>query len=394
MAVSLILPFTRSHVQQPIFAFVDEHGDPQLDTGKEGVSSHFVVAAITVEPAEFNELYAHVDTIRSRHFQTGEIKSSKVGGNWARRDRVLGDLLALSFRFHLLVIHKDRIRADSGLRYKRSFLKYIHGALYQRLYAAIPDLRVIADEHGSREFMLGFQDYVRRRHIPDLFKDAEIRFEKSKAQPLIQLADFLAGSVGHSLRAGSEVPVDHLLRRFGRKLTTFVEWPPLARPFYSSAADSDRALDDLVREYGLNRAASFINSNEDTEDFAVRCQVEVLRDLHFHCQFISERDYVSTRRLRDVILSTTGRSVGEHFFRTKVIARLRDEGVLVASSPAGYKIPVSAADMHRFVEQADQMIGPLLTRLNAARDALATASNGRLDILDRPEHQHLRRRAT
>ena len=380
-------------MQQPVFAFIDEYGDPNLSTELPGTTDHYVIAAVMVEPAQHMELDAGVERVRKRHFQTGEIKSSKVGNNWIRRGRILDDLLELPFRVHLVVIHKDRIHRDSGLQFKRSFLKYIHGALYRRLFLSINDLRVIADEHGSREFMEGFREYVRRKHIPNLFQDADVWFENSRAQPLIQLADFIAGSVGHALRSGAGVPSNEILRRLGSHLLTFVEWPPVVRPFYTAATDPDRALDDLVREYSFNRAAAFIGENEDSDDFATQCQVEVLRYLHFFCQFIDEHEYVPAKRLLTVVESSGGGEISEHFFRSQVIAVLRDKGILIASSPSGYKIPVTVADMHRFVEQANQVIGPMLYRLNLARDALMTTSNGRLDILEAPELQHLVRRA-
>lgn len=378
-------------MQQPIFAFVDEYGDPSLRTGVPGTQSHFVIAAVMVEPAEHKQLDAAIEQVRERHFQAGEIKSSKVGGNWNRRMKILDDILKLRFGFHLVVIHKDRVHRDSGLQFKRSFLKYIHGALYRRLFQAIPDLRVIADEHGSREFMEGFQAYVRRKHIPNLFHDADIWFENSKAQPVIQLSDFLAGSIGHSLRPEAAVPFAEILRVLNAHLITFVEWPPVARPFYTSAKNKDKALDDLVREYSLTRAATFISENAGSEDFAIQSQVEILRHLHFHCQFIDEHGYISTRRLLSLVKSISGAKVSEQFFRSQVIAELRDEGILIASSPLGYKIPVTVNDMHRFVEQANHTISPLISRLNRARDSLMVASNGRLDILEAPELSHLLR---
>ena len=48
---------------------------------------------------------------------------------------------------------------------------------------------------GSKEFMKGFVDYVKRRHIPDLFNYSEFGFESSRSNLLIQLADFICGTV-------------------------------------------------------------------------------------------------------------------------------------------------------------------------------------------------------
>lgn len=374
----------------PLFAFVDEFGDPNLNIELSGTPDHFVLVAVTVSGDELPSLSRHVESVRARHFQTGEIKSKGVGSNWTRRDRILDDLLEASFRFHVLVVHKGRLRKDTGLAYKRSFLKYVHGLLYQRLFLAVSDLHVIADEHGSPSFMEGFRRYVRERHIPSLFEHADIRFENSRAQPLIQLADMLAGTVGHALIEGGERSLVEVLDRLEDRIITFVEFPSVVRPPELLAAGAASEFDGLVRAHSLNRAAAFLDTHRDAEEHEVRCQVEVLRYLQFYAQFVSETEYVPTRRLRRLLEDTFGERPREHFFRSRIIARLRDEGVLVASSPKGYKIPLTLEDMHRFVEQADQIIHPLLARINRARDELRAASDGSLDILADPALKHLR----
>ena len=56
----------------PLFAFVDEYGDPSLETQKSGVTDHFVVVAVMVQPAERKSLDTAINSIRQKHFQTGE----------------------------------------------------------------------------------------------------------------------------------------------------------------------------------------------------------------------------------------------------------------------------------------------------------------------------------
>ena len=374
-----------------LFAFVDEYGDPSLDTAKAGVTDHFVVAAVMVQPNDLNPLAEAVDGVRSRHFQTGEMKSSGIGANWSRRDRILNDLIQLPFHCHILLVDKGEINKQSGLQYKRSFLKYIHGLLYSRLFSALPDLQVIADEHGSNPFMVGFAEYVRRRHIPTLFQaEAGIRFENSRAQPVIQLADILAGTIGHAARPGASRSVDAVLRQLADRVLTFADWPPRSRR-YVPPTDGSSERDQIVRVHALNLASEFIRNTEGTEDQRERAQLEALRHLYFQSQFISEHRYVPTAELRQVLHESFGESMTVHYFRTNVIAPLRDAGVLLASSTKGYKIPVSEADIMSFVQHGHSIIGPLMARLNRARDELATASGGRLDILAAEDLQYLRK---
>lgn len=365
----------------PLFAFVDEYGDPSIETGQHGVTDHFVVVAVMVERGELAALDAGVEAVRAAHFQTGEMKSNGIGANWSRRERVLAALLKLPFKFHVLLVDKARIHKDSGLQYKRSFLKYIHGRLYSRLFRALPELQVIADEHGSHPFMEGFKDYVQRRHIPTLFQPhANLVFENSKSQPIIQLADVLAGTIGHAMRPNSSRTLDSLLVDLAGHVLTFDEWPPVARRYAPPTSDESE-LDRVVRIHSLNQAAAFLKAAIGSKEPRVQCQVEVLQHLSFHCQYVSASQYISTKRLRRVVHEALGEDLSTHTFRTSVIAPLRDAGVLLSSGPKGYKIPVTERDIMSFVEHGNLIAGPLLARLNRARDELRTASNGRLDIL-------------
>ena len=372
----------------PLFAFVDESGDASLDTHKEGVSAHFVVAAIMAQPGELSTLSEGVETIRQRHFQAGEIKSKNVGSNWKRRDRILADMMALGFRCHLLVVDKAEINKSSGLQYKRSFLKYMHGLLYRRLFGAVPDLLVIADQHGTSSFMEGFRDYVHRQHIPSLFEEAELRFEDSRAQPVIQLADFIAGTIAHAAD-GNGPDLGEVLRTLSAHIITYAEWPPVARIYVPPTGERSE-FDQVVRVHSLNQAAQFLKEKGGSEDLNVQCQIDTLQHFYFQCEFISETSYVSTRELRAMLAESRSESVSTHWFRTNVVAPLRDAGVLLASSSKGYKIPISVKDIMHFVAHGDSIIGPLLSRLNKARSELLLASDGRLDILNEPGLEYLK----
>ena len=373
-----------------LFAFVDWFGDSSLETGTEGVTDHFVIVAVMVEAGQLPALDAGVEAVRTKHFQTGEMKSSGIAKNWNRRDRVLADLLALPFKCHVLAVDKAQVRKDSGLQFKKSFLKYVNGLLYSRLYGALPDLQVIADKHGRQEFMESFEDYVQRRHIPTLFQEeAGFAFEDSKSQPIIQAADIIAGTIGHSLGPASTRTLDSVLQDLADHILTFVEWPPVARK-YVAPTGPESELDRVVRIHSLNQASAFLNRVGESNDGKVRRQVEVLRHLYFHSQYVSDSDYISTKQLRKVVHGALGEQLSTHTFRTTVIAPLRDAGVLLSSSPKGYKIPVTEGDIMSFVEHGHLIAGPLLDRINRARDELLTASNGRLDILGAEELAYLR----
>ena len=60
-------------------AFIDEFGDSGLDFDKSGTSRYFIVSAIIIEENKLEDIEIEVEKIRSKYFQTGEIKSKNLG---------------------------------------------------------------------------------------------------------------------------------------------------------------------------------------------------------------------------------------------------------------------------------------------------------------------------
>jgi len=79
-----------------------------------------------------------------------------------------------------------------------------------------------------------------------------------------------------------------------------------------------------------------------------------------------------------------------HYFQTRVIAPLRDAGVIIASSTKGYKIPSCEQDLYDFVNHSNTIIQPLLSRIGKCRDRIRLATDGSIDILDREEYANLK----
>lgn len=78
-------------------------------------------------------------------------------------------------------------------------------------------------------------------------------------------------------------------------------------------------------------------------------------------------------------------------FRNKIIAKLRDRGVIISSSPKGYKIPSKRKEVEDFILHGKGIIEPMLSRLKLCYDAINLGSNGSIKILDTPEYHQLKR---
>ena len=62
-----------------VYAFTDEYGAFGWDIQNPSVSTHFIITAIIVKESDLASFAQQAEALRKKHFQTGEIKSSKIG---------------------------------------------------------------------------------------------------------------------------------------------------------------------------------------------------------------------------------------------------------------------------------------------------------------------------
>jgi len=173
-------------------AFIDESGNHDLSTEKEGASRYFLVLAVVVEVESLPVLITAVTSIRNEFFGPGEMKSSRVKED--RRVRIMNALAPLPFRFYAVAVDKARIHRDSVLAYKTSFIKFANGRLYNALFQNLTDLTVDADGHGGAEFIESFKKYLQTAHTTDLFSGPRVEVVDRRNEVLVQLADFFVGT--------------------------------------------------------------------------------------------------------------------------------------------------------------------------------------------------------
>lgn len=78
-----------------------------------------------------------------------------------------------------------------------------------------------------------------------------------------------------------------------------------------------------------------------------------------------------------------------HVFRAKIIAKLRDSGVIISSSPDGYKIPSSEKELNDFINRGITIILPMLSRLKKCNDIIKLGTSGNVDLFQKTEYQIL-----
>lgn len=364
-----------------ILTFLDEYGDKSLNVDKSGVTNHFIVAAIIVHPDNADKVRGVIKGISDKYFSGAEVKSSSIGKNDKRRLAILSELENAPFKAVVFAVDKSKLLPTSGLIYKRSFIKYLHGLLFQRLFLAIPRLHMTLDEVGREQFMDGFAKYVKGVHVPqDLFSDHEIAFQDSANEPLIQLADLVAGSMARAYDPKKKTEQSEaVLQALSGKLIGNHHWPARMRGYIEQNEVSDEQ-DAKVNLYSRRAAHQYLEDNYDSAlpEIVLRCSV--LNFLLFRLDAQSAGTFTATQVILEALQEAAGQDIGATNLRTNVIGPLRDAGILIVSGPSGYKIGDRTADFREFVAEVDRRVAPQLKRIGIMREAVRSTTQGEVDI--------------
>ena len=323
----------------------------------------------------------------SREFCGGaEISSGRIAGRNELRLKYVAAIRDLPFGFYALVINKDRIPKDSGLRFKSTFYKYINRMLYESLVRTGKNLRVFADQIGGQDFMDSFKPYLEGRGRPNLFQDFQHAFAKSHETPLIQLADLVAGTLSYCFDPQKQNEYSTKYRDLLRCREIGIQcWPWESAP-QMTPVPADASLDDLIRSTMTRRVVDFLEEHEQSANIDRQMQFATLSHLFFARQF-EERGrqaLVSAelmRRLKDVGLEVPSK---QHFL-SKIVGAIRFDGIILSGSPDGYRLALSVADINDYLNHDSNIIGPMLARMKKARESVSADTVNKYDILS-PEN--------
>ena len=377
-------------------AYLSEWGNNLLDFSKKASSgqsatTHFIVSAITTGNGSLTSALPILEAIRHRYFSGGNIDSEAIGNDHLKRREILEDLDEVDFRVFALIVDKRQLNSQ-GLRFKGSLFKFMHGLVDRELSSIYPDLEMVTNPPEDESFMKGFISYVRHNHITNLFNESAFGFTSIKDNLLVQTAGFIAGSLA---RCYDETVITDQRGEFievlKRKLLTIKFWPDAFEQNLANPPEPGPNYDPLLAELSVKLANSFLQRKSSDRAQQSIDQVSCLGYLLFHFRHINPTRYITSFELMEHVGARRGKNVSLHYFQTKVIAPLRDAGVLVASSSRGYKLPASQQDLYDFVSHSNTIIEPMLSRVKKFRDQIVVATEGKLDILAADEYKLIRK---
>jgi hypothetical protein len=355
--------------------FVDESGDPTLPEYNPEIPSIYVITATMVESnrLEYNERNAN--ELVQKHAGAGELKSSSIGSNVERRKIILSDIVASGLQYYCFAVDKARIRRESGLRFRRSFYKFLHSIFYNRIREACIELNITADIHGDSDFMEGFKKYILDFNY--LFN--RFQFLPSKDVPLLQITDVIAGSIRRIFLGNDPNELLDILNYPNFPLDM---WPPNFDPRIQAADSRTTNVNDiLIRRAAINSAKEFIEnhllSNDESKQLQGRAIEYLLR------KYIEDHyQYIYRGEVANYLSKLSGHEINAQYVTTNIIASARDEGVIIVSTENGYKIPHCYEDCLKWTEHVESQAIPYLQRLEKARNKLLVATNNQFDIVN------------
>lgn len=372
------------------YAFVNQAGNYGFKFDSCGISTHFIVTAVLVEGSKLDLLSNEVSEVRTTYL-TDEINSLSIDVNQKRRLELLDDLMNYDFQIFSIVVDKQMILKDIGSMSKESFYKFVNNLVHQELRHAFKKLVVCADESSENEFIKTFCNYIRENEdIPNLFGDREFYFEDAKNPPLTWLAEYISETLTFMYEGDKKTGIPNYFKMLDRKLIRIEHFPKTITNYMVENSNHSENYKNEILAVCLCHVQAFLNKYEkSTEEERVN-QVIVLKYLCYRFLHHETKKYIPTKELIHNLKYRTGKVVSMHYFRTRIIAKLRDEGVIIASSSKGYKIPSKVDELYDFINHGTTIIMPLLDRLKKCRDNIKIGTDGKLDLFDNSEYKTLR----
>lgn len=377
-----------------VSVFTDEYGAFGGDVSNPSVSSHVIISAIIVDDNNLEPLRNEIERIRKAHFQQGEMKSSSIGKRHEARVKILNELSPLPFSIFAMVFDKQALNKYPGMHYKPSFYKFINRIVHEQLTRAFPRLTVISDEIGRSEYMESFVEYIKDREKPmNLLGESDFVFCNSKNEVLVQVADIISGSLAYDFDVHKKSDKNPCYRKILADKICYIDFFPRNYESYIVDTDFMSINDRVIAELCIKQAIDYIEAHNSDDDIEIQAQLTILRYLLFMFVNKEYKSYISTKELKRQLYNTPLADISTQTFRTRIIGKMRDRGVIISGSSAkkGYKIPANEAELCDFINHGTMIIMPMLNRLRKCRDLVKTGTKNEVDLFDKTEYSSLKR---
>ena len=329
-----------------------------------------------IKESQLEKARALRDEISVKFLKGNKIKSSsKRLQNDEVRMNCLNHLFQnLDFLSYYLIVDKEKLnQSDGGLRFKEVFYKFFQKIFISRMTHAFLEFEIYMHQTISESYGEEMRKYLASKVKSTLFED--YHFLNDEKEPLIQLADLLAGSFGKCFNRdyfseNNEKILDILKSKFP-SISFFPSETKWSKKSTYSDNEVNAEIFQVVRRDALN-----LMEKSDDEIFKI-----ILEQLLMY-QKIAPMVYLQTFELTNYAKYHFNKEISTEQLRLK-IRDLRFEGIIIvsANNRSGYKLAVNQNDIFQYFNHYSKYILPMLKKIQIANDILQERTVGEYNPL-------------
>lgn len=348
---------------EKVYIFCDEFGTSTLKQNDAKNITKFVYCSIIIKESLLAQARKVRDEISQKFLFDKKIKSnsSRLKNDAVRIDALQYLFDNLNFINHYLIVDKEKLDQDKGgLRFKEVFYKYFQKIFVGELANSFTDFEINMHHTISAKYGEDLKQYLSSKVKDNLFEN--YHFLDDNKEPLIQLADLLAGSLGKCFNkdfySDKNEEIFSLLKPRIFSLKFFPEEKNAdVKPIYS-VSDVNEEIYNIVRADALIE----LNKKEDVLE-------NIILELLLNYQKIAPTYYLQTFEITNYVKYYHRKEISTDQLRL-IIRDLRFKGIIIvsANSKSGYKLAVNQEDIYQYFNHYSKYILPMLKKIQIAND--------------------------
>lgn len=370
---------------EKVYIYGDEFGTSTLGNNDVKNITHFVYAVVIIKESQLKLARKVRDDISKKFFKGNILKSnSKILKKEGARLEVLDYLINnLNFLVHILVIDKTKLdKEKGGLRFKEVFYKYFQKIFVSQINNHFSDFEIHMDGLINEKYQIGLKNYIAQNYKDNFFEKYFISDDKD--EPLIQLADIIAGSYGRVFNASFISDESEQIYVKLKPITGNTSFFPYKNDSKTFSLDKEKNKVDTEIYNIVRNDAIEISENEN--DLIVKHILECL----LWYQKITPFNYTQTYEVINSVKHNTGKILTIDSLRS-VVKKMRFKGIIIvsSSSKSGYKLAVNKSDVHIYFKHYLNYINPMLKKVDIANNVFMNKTVG--DFIPLQEMEDLKK---
>jgi hypothetical protein len=356
---------------EKVYIFGDEFGTSTLKNNDVKNITHFIYSAIVIKESNIKKALKVRDDISNLFFKGQILKSSsKVLRNEDIRLKVLDYLIKnLNFVVYLMVIDKEKLdKGKGGLRFKEVFYKYFQKIFIAQIDNNFTDFEIHMDNLINEKYQIELKNYIAQNYQNNFFEKYNISDDKE--EPLLQLADVLAGSYGRVFNASFMSDKSEDIFNILKPITGNISFFPFNKDNKVFITNEENKIDEEL--FSIVRKDAIAISEKES-DLITKKVIDYLLWYQKVMPFV----YTQTYEIINTIKHNTGKEISIDNLRN-IIKELRFKGVIVvsSSSTSGYKLAVNKPDVHNYFRHYLNYILPMLKKIEIANSVFLNKTVG------------------